>query len=147
MNALSTLTGQYLSEAMRNNYGFCELERTGLERFVIACGDAVKEYRTDKGSTRVITMGGYVVSTNGYISKVPASKVTLSVKSARAVQKYSLAECIKAYTRNQEGYGASTIAFENHWRTNQANAAINAGREYIVFTTGHELPYGTRTAE
>jgi hypothetical protein len=68
-------------------------------------------------------------------------KVTLSLTSARAVQKYGLDECVKAYTRNQEGYGASTIAFENHWRTNQADAAINAGREYIVLSTGHELTY------
>lgn len=147
MNALSTLTGQHLSQVTRNEYEFCELERKGLERFVIAHGDTVKEFQTDKGSTRVITMGGYVVSANGYISKVPASKVTLSVKSARAVQKYGLDECIKAYAKNQEGYGASTIAFENRWKTNQADAAINAGQEYIVFTTGHELPYGRHTSE
>jgi hypothetical protein len=80
-----------------------------------------------------------------YVKSEPL-KVTLSAKSAHAVQKYGLGECVKAYTRNQEGYGASTIAFENHWKTNQANAAINAGQEYIVFTTGHELPYGPQTA-
>jgi hypothetical protein len=76
----------------------------------------------------------------------PVSKVTLSPKSARAVKKYGLDECVKAYARNQEGYGASTIAFENGWRTNQADAAIDAGEEYTVFTTGHALPYGPRHA-
>ena len=68
------------------------------------------------------------------------------LKSARAAQKYGLDACIKAYARNQEGYGASTIAFENGWRTNQADAAINAGEEYTVFTTGHGLPYGAPVA-
>lgn len=73
--------------------------------------------------------------------KSDMSKVTLSVKAARAVQKYGLDACLKAYDMHKSGYGASGIAHEGPSElrtTQQADAAINAGREYIVFTTGKE---------
>lgn len=99
------------------------------------CDRMDKEYGAVRFSRRAV----WADTATGYSS--PVSKVTLSPKSARAVEKHGLEECIKAYTQNQIGYAASTIAFNNGWQVKQANAAINAGREYVVFTTGHELPY------
>ncbi len=61
---------------------------------------------------------------------------TLTPKSARACQKYTLLVCVKAFQMYVDGNGDRTIGFEYDLTTAQANAAINAGREYVTFTTG-----------
>lgn len=66
------------------------------------------------------------------------TNITLTSKAAKACQKHTLAVCLKAYAMNKEGNGARTIGFEYGMTTRQADAAINAGREYTVFTTGRE---------
>lgn len=48
----------------------------------------------------------------------------------RAVAKYGINLCLRAYKHQQAGNGARTIAIEIGFvNTNAANAAINAGRE------------------
>lgn len=58
---------------------------------------------------------------------------TLSVKSARASRKYTLAVCIKLFRANENGWGASSLGFEYGLTTRQADSAIDAGREYCTF--------------
>jgi hypothetical protein len=67
MRTLSEYVGTFLQNDIRREFNFCELERTGLESFVQAQGDTVTAFKTDKGSTRVETRGGYTVSMNGYV--------------------------------------------------------------------------------
>jgi hypothetical protein len=67
------------------------------------------------------------------------TNVTLSPKSARATKKYGLLTCIAAYRDHVSGNGANTIGFENGLTTSQADAAINAGREYVTFTTDGDV--------
>lgn len=53
----------------------------------------------------------------------------LSPKTRRAVAKYGRDDCLRAFVENRAGNGARTIGFEQGLTTNQADAAINAGRE------------------
>jgi len=56
--------------------------------------------------------------------------VKLSSNAQRAVEKYGQDVCAKAFDMNErEGEGASTIGIYLGLTTNQADAAINAGRE------------------
>lgn len=55
----------------------------------------------------------------------------ISAKTKDAVSKYSAYTCLKAFRLNQEGNGASTIATLLGLTTNQADAAINAGRDIV----------------
>lgn len=67
--------------------------------------------------------------------------LTLSVKAARAIRKYTLLTCLKAFSYNLLGYGARSIYQEcvsGLANTNAADAAINAGREYVVFKHGND---------
>lgn len=50
-------------------------------------------------------------------------------KTQRAIRKYTAAVCLKALEMHDAGNGASTIGIELGLTTNQADAAINAGRE------------------
>lgn len=52
-----------------------------------------------------------------------------SAKTQRAIAKYTEAKCLRAYRLNIDGEGASTIGIYLGLTTNQADAAINAGRE------------------
>jgi hypothetical protein len=61
------------------------------------------------------------------------TNTTLSVKSARAANKYTLTVCLKLYRANENGWGASSLGFEYGLTTRQADAAIDAGREYCTF--------------
>jgi hypothetical protein len=70
--------------------------------------------------------------------KQQIENVTLSVKAARAVHAYGLELCRRAYAMHREGNGARTVGFEYGLTTRQADAAIDAGREYQIFTTGKE---------
>ena len=54
----------------------------------------------------------------------------LTKKTLTAINKYGLDTCLIAFRRSEEGDGARTIGFEYGLKTNQADAAINAGREY-----------------
>jgi hypothetical protein len=62
--------------------------------------------------------------------------MALSPKTKRAIQKYGLEVCKKAYEKHQEGDGANTISWEvdglKGGCTRQADAAINAYEEYLV---------------
>lgn len=58
----------------------------------------------------------------------------ISQKTKRAIAKYGLDACLDAFQMNEEGEGASTIAFSLQGTTpikttRQADAAIDAGRE------------------
>lgn len=69
------------------------------------------------------------------------SNLTLTPKAARAISKYSLATCLKAFQYHVSGYGARSIYQEcvsGLPNTAAADAAINAGREYTVFTQGDD---------
>jgi len=58
--------------------------------------------------------------------------MTYSAKTQTAISKYGKEACILAYKMNLRGNGARTIAAEcaiTIRTTNQADAAINAGRE------------------
>jgi len=61
--------------------------------------------------------------------------MTYSAKTQTAISKYGKETCILAYKMNLRGNGARTIAAEcartirTIRTTNQADAAINAGRE------------------
>ncbi len=59
----------------------------------------------------------------------------LSLKTRKAIAKYGLNTCRAAFAQNEAGDGPSTIAFETPGlkTTNQADAAINAGRELASF--------------
>lgn len=51
-------------------------------------------------------------------------------KTILAVKKYGKEKCLKAYEiHEKQGAGASTVGFYLGLTTNQADAAINAGRE------------------
>ncbi len=58
---------------------------------------------------------------------------TLSPISAKACKKYTLAVCLKMFRGNENGWGASNLGFEYGLTTRQAEAAIDAGREYCTF--------------
>ena len=56
----------------------------------------------------------------------------LTAKTRKAVAKYGFDACLKAYLMSREGEGANTISHTcapTIRTTNQADAAINAGRE------------------
>lgn len=53
----------------------------------------------------------------------------LTAKARKAVSKYSEQKCRDAFTMYNQGNGASTIGYDLGLTTNQADAAINAGRE------------------
>lgn len=56
----------------------------------------------------------------------------MNKKTIRALDKYGVRACRKAYDMNRKGWGPSGIAFEGprELRTvNQADAAIHAGEE------------------
>lgn len=53
----------------------------------------------------------------------------ISPKARRAITKYGKDVCLEAYRMNEKGEGARTIGFEFKLTTNQADAAIDAGRE------------------
>lgn len=53
----------------------------------------------------------------------------LSPKAKRAITKYGKDVCMEAFRMNNRGEGARTISFEFKMSTNQADAAIDAGRE------------------
>jgi len=50
-------------------------------------------------------------------------------KTQRAIDRYTLDVCLECFAASEEGNGASTIGIEHGLTTNQADAAINAGRE------------------
>jgi hypothetical protein len=54
---------------------------------------------------------------------------SFSKKTRSAIQKYSVKTCREAFAFSKQGEGASTIGFYLNLTTNQADAAINAGRE------------------
>lgn len=53
----------------------------------------------------------------------------MSKKTKSAIAKYGMKTCMDAYLMACDGFGASTIGCELGLTTNQADAAINAGRE------------------
>lgn len=64
--------------------------------------------------------------------------ITLSPRSARAVAKHTLSLCVKAYQMHEvDGEGARTIGVYLGLTTRQADAVIDAGREYTTLTKGN----------
>lgn len=55
----------------------------------------------------------------------------LSNKTKAAIKNYGTDICKRAYQSNENGNGANTIGFMLKLTTNQADAAINAGRELL----------------
>lgn len=53
----------------------------------------------------------------------------LTKKAKAAIAKYGMEKCQRAYAQHESGNGANTIGFYLKLTTNQADAAINAGRE------------------
>jgi hypothetical protein len=54
---------------------------------------------------------------------------TVSTKAKRAIANYGAGVCLAAYRMTDSGDGARTIGFDLDLTTNQADAAIDAGRE------------------
>lgn len=63
----------------------------------------------------------------------------LSNRSRRAIEKYGHEACKWAYQQNRAGEGPSNIAQGLGLRFNQANAAIDAGRELAQFASSANL--------
>jgi hypothetical protein len=64
----------------------------------------------------------------------------LSPRTRRSIIRYGVPACITALNMNDEGYGASSIAFEGPSiirTTAAADAAIDAGRELVQFGSVH----------
>lgn len=59
----------------------------------------------------------------------------LSSKAKRAIKKYGDGVCLNAHALNKQGDGARTIGYEFKLTTNQADAAIDAGRELAALET------------
>ena len=55
-----------------------------------------------------------------------------SKKTKKAIEKYGINTCREAYKLSLEGNGASSIGIDLGLTTNQADAAINAGRELAI---------------
>lgn len=73
----------------------------------------------------LVALPAYVAAANS----AAAERDNLSPKTRRAVAKYGRKACVDAYSIHQEGNGASTVGFYLNLTTQQADAAINAGRE------------------
>lgn len=53
-------------------------------------------------------------------------------KTQRAIKAYGFYKCVDAFRKHdRDGEGASTVGFYLGLKTNQADAAINAGREIV----------------
>lgn len=61
----------------------------------------------------------------------------LSRNAKRAISKYGEDKCREAYAMTKSGDGASTIGFSLNLTTNQADAAIFAGRELSEQAAGN----------
>ncbi|ELN4740302.1 hypothetical protein [Pseudomonas aeruginosa] len=59
----------------------------------------------------------------------PAPQLKLSRNAKRAIASYGRQKCVDAFEMTKPGDGASTIGFSLGLTTNQADAAIAAGRE------------------
>ena len=59
----------------------------------------------------------------------------LSSKAKRAIKNYGNDVCVNAHAMNKQGDGARTIGYEFKLTTNQADAAIDAGRELEALET------------
>jgi hypothetical protein len=53
------------------------------------------------------------------------------MKTSQAIAKYGRQTCIDAYDLHRQGNGARTIGFYLNLTTNQADCAIDAGRDII----------------
>jgi hypothetical protein len=88
--------GKFLPDATRRDFNFCEMERIGLELFVLVNGGTVTAFRTDKGSTRVETADGYTVTMNGYVCRTehetPMAEIEREARKAWAMQRAKEAE-------------------------------------------------------
>lgn len=67
--------------------------------------------------------------------------MALSKKTETAVAKYGRETCVKAARLHAEGNGASTIGVYLDLKTNQADAAINAGEELAKAAGWAVYPY------
>jgi hypothetical protein len=57
----------------------------------------------------------------------------LSRKARTALKAYGHETCVQAFFRNElDGEGASTVGFYHGLTTRQADAAIDAGREFLL---------------
>lgn len=72
---------------------------------------------------------GRVILANSGDKGEGAGAANLSNNSKRAVENYGLGVCLEAYRMTDSGDGARTIGSEFDLTTNQADAAIDAGRE------------------
>lgn len=54
---------------------------------------------------------------------------TLTAKARKAVTKYGAEKCKEAFAQYQSGDGARSVGYDLGLTTNQADSAINAGRE------------------
>ena len=58
--------------------------------------------------------------------------MTFSPKTQRAIKSYGYDTCLDAFRmHDRDGEGGSTVGFYLGLKTNQADAAINAGREIV----------------
>lgn len=73
--------------------------------------------------------GERVIVVNNTDKGAGAGAETLSPKAKRAVANYGLGVCLEAYRMTATGDGSRTIGVDLDLTTNQADAAIDAGRE------------------
>lgn len=75
------------------------------------------------------THDGRILLAHSHDKGAGAGATNLSQNAKRAVANYGLGVCLEAYRRTHSGDGARTIGCELDLTTNQADAAIDAGRE------------------
>lgn len=77
----------------------------------------------------LVVQEGRVIIANNNDKGAGTGATKLSPKAQRAVANYGLGVCLEAYRMTDTGDGARTIGSDLGLTTNQADAAIDAGRE------------------
>lgn len=81
----------------------------------------------------LVVQDGRVILANQADKGTGTGADNLSAKAKRAVKNYGVGVCLDAYRMTDSGDGARTIATNFNLTTNQADAAIDAGRELAGF--------------
>lgn len=87
-------------------------------------------YMAKHSNAGVLTVeDGLVILVNNNDKGTGAGAANLSANAKRAVANYGIGVCLEAYRMTAPGDGARTIGNDLGLTTNQADAAIDAGRE------------------
>lgn len=77
----------------------------------------------------LLTQDGRVILSHCDDKGAGTGPSTVSAKAKRAIANYGAGVCLAAYRMTEPGDGARTIGYDLDLTTNQADAAIDAGRE------------------